>query len=93
MSRRAAKPHAALLAEAKRLWAQARQKDSEQRNEGVGAKRDGNKEKRRAKVKELMDLVRGRVLDLVLKHDASRIIQTVSAVSSLSNTHLSIRGK
>ena len=25
-----------------------------------------------------MDLVRGRVLDLVLKHDASRIIQTVS---------------
>ncbi|KAF8590688.1 ARM repeat-containing protein [Ramaria rubella] len=76
-SRRAAKPHATLLSEAKRIWAQARQKDREHKNKGTGAKRDGNKEERRAKIKELMDLVRGHVLDLVLKHDASRIIQTI----------------
>lgn len=80
MSRRAAKPHASLLTEAKQIWAHARQKDWEPKSEGTDATRDNGKEERKAKVTQLMDIVRGRVLDLVLKHDASRIIQTVRAL-------------
>ncbi|KAF8519730.1 armadillo-type protein [Hysterangium stoloniferum] len=78
-SRRAAKPHSALLSEAKRIWAEARQKDMERRKQGTGAgvKRSADRGERRARVTELMDLVRGKVADLVLKHDASRIIQTI----------------
>jgi pumilio homology domain family member 6 len=72
-------PHAALLTEVKWIWAQLRQKDREDKKEGTGARRDGHKEYRGAKIKELMDLMRGRVLDLVLKHDASRVIQSLDA--------------
>jgi pumilio family protein 6 len=62
--RRAAKPHSALLADAKRVWAQARRTD-------VTAA------ERKAHVRDLMAIVRGHVKDLVMKHDASRIIQTL----------------
>lgn len=35
------------------------------------------KEERQKYIKELMDIVRGKVQDVALKHDASRIIQTI----------------
>lgn len=78
LTRRAARPHAALLDEAKKKWAEARQKDLERRRDGTNLSPSEAKQERRVKVKELVHLVRGKVLDLVLKHDASRIIQTVS---------------
>lgn len=62
--RRAAKPHSALLDEAKRAWSLARQKNT-------------SKEERTKHIKTLMDIVRGHVSDIVFKHDASRIIQTI----------------
>lgn len=61
--RRAAKRHSELLTNAKRVWAQARRKDIPTAE-------------RRKHVAELMDVIRGQVKDVVLKHDASRIVQT-----------------
>lgn len=62
--RRAAKPHSQLLADAKRVWSLARQKSIPSAE-------------RQKHVKELMKVTQGKVKDIVLKHDASRIIQTV----------------
>jgi pumilio family protein 6 len=62
--RRAAKPHAPLIADAKRHWALARQKNV-------------SKAERQTHITALMDAIRGKVQDIVLKHDASRIVQTV----------------
>ncbi|THH01960.1 hypothetical protein EW026_g824 [Hermanssonia centrifuga] len=61
--RRAAKPHSALLVEAKEAWALARQKNL-------------SKEERTKHVHALMEVIRGKVRDIVFKHDASRIVQT-----------------
>ncbi|TDL19020.1 ARM repeat-containing protein [Rickenella mellea] len=62
--RKGAKPHSALLSDAKRVWALARQKNIA-------------KEERQKHIRDLMDVVRGKVQDVVLKHDASRIVQTI----------------
>ncbi|QRV78698.1 pumilio homology domain family member 4 [Ceratobasidium sp. AG-Ba] len=62
--RRAAKPHSALLSEAKRVWALAR-------------KIDLPRAERQKHVAELMGVLRGNVQDIVFKHDASRIVQTL----------------
>ncbi|KIJ15752.1 hypothetical protein PAXINDRAFT_114116 [Paxillus involutus ATCC 200175] len=62
--RRAAKPHSQLLASAKRVWSLARQKNIPSTE-------------RQKHVRDLMDIVKGKVKDIVLKHDASRIIQTI----------------
>ncbi|KAK2463945.1 hypothetical protein APHAL10511_003996 [Amanita phalloides] len=62
--RRASKPHATLISEAKRVWSLARQKNIPT-------------PERQAHIRELMDVIRGHVKDMVLKHDASRIVQTV----------------
>jgi pumilio family protein 6 len=62
--RKAAKRHADILAEAKKHWAQVRQTDL-------------TKDQRQKHVRLLMDAVRGNVQDIVFKHDASRIIQSV----------------
>lgn len=62
--RRATKPHSTLLAEAKRAWSLARQKTI-------------SKEERASHVASLMGIVRGRTQDIVFKHDASRIVQTI----------------
>ena len=62
--RRAAKPHSSLLSEAKKLWSLARQKNIPT-------------SERRKHVKDLMSIIRGKVKDIVFKHDASRIVQTV----------------
>jgi pumilio family protein 6 len=63
--RRAAKPHSALLTEAKRVWALARSTDIP-------------RTERQKHVADLMGVLRGSVQDIVFKHDASRIVQTVS---------------
>lgn len=62
--RKAAKPHSELMTEAKRAWSLARQKNI-------------TKEERTKHIHSLMDVVRGKVKDIVFKHDASRIVQTV----------------
>ena len=62
--RRAAKPHSTLLVEAKRVWSLARQKTIPT-------------VERQKHVKNLMNVIRGKVKDIVFKHDASRIVQTV----------------
>lgn len=67
--RRASKPNSDLLVEAKRLWAVlARRKDKN---------KDASPEEREKNVKALMDVIRGRVGEIVFKHDASRIVQSV----------------
>lgn len=62
--RKAAKPHSQLIANAKRVWSLARQKNISQAE-------------RQKHVQELLAIVTGKVKDIVLKHDASRIIQTI----------------
>ncbi|KIL59772.1 hypothetical protein M378DRAFT_168911 [Amanita muscaria Koide BX008] len=62
--RRAIKPHADLITEAKGVWLLARQKH-------IGSS------ERQAHIQKLMNVVRGHVKVIVLKHDASRIIQTI----------------
>ncbi|CCL99892.1 uncharacterized protein FIBRA_01917 [Fibroporia radiculosa] len=62
--RRAAKPHSELLAEAKRAWRLAHQKSI-------------SKAERMEHIHALMNVIRGNVKDIVFKHDASRIVQTI----------------
>ncbi|KAJ7139088.1 puf family RNA-binding protein [Mycena epipterygia] len=62
--RRAAKPHSTLLVDAKRVWSLANAKNLSSVD-------------RQKHIQELMDVIRGRVKDIVFKHDASRIVQTV----------------
>lgn len=62
--RRAAKPHSNIIVDAKRVWSMARQKNI-------------STTERKKHIKELMDVIRGKVKDIVFKHDASRIVQTV----------------
>ena len=62
--RRAAKPHSALLADAKRTWTLAQQKTI-------------SKEERATHITSLMGIVRGMIQDISFKHDASRIVQTI----------------
>jgi pumilio homology domain family member 6 len=64
--RQAAKPHADVLSLAKRQWSLARQKNI-------------SHAERQKHVKVLMDAVRGKIQDVVFKHDASRVVQTVSS--------------
>ncbi|KAF8965483.1 armadillo-type protein [Flammula alnicola] len=61
--RRAAKPHSTLLVDAKKVWSLARQKNIPSAE-------------RQKHVKDLMNVIRGKVTDIVFKHDASRIVQT-----------------
>ncbi|RDB30018.1 Pumilio y domain family member 6 [Hypsizygus marmoreus] len=62
--RRAAKPHSSLLVDAKRVWSLVRQKTIPSAE-------------RQKYVQDLMNVIRGRVKDIVFKHDASRIVQSV----------------
>ncbi|KAF9527234.1 armadillo-type protein [Crepidotus variabilis] len=62
--RRAAKPHSSLMVEAKRLWSLVRRKNIPPAE-------------RQQHVKALMDVMRGKVKEIVFKHDASRIVQSV----------------
>jgi pumilio family protein 6 len=63
LQRKMAKPNAPLIQKAKTLWEQLRSKSLEG--------------KERAQVmSEMMGLIKGKVIDLIFKHDASRIIQS-----------------
>ncbi|KAG8903928.1 pumilio domain member 6 [Tulasnella sp. 403] len=62
--RRLEKPNGALILEAKMHWEEARQLNI-------------TKEERRTHIDNLMAVVKGRVKELVTKHDSSRIIQTL----------------
>lgn len=62
--RRAAKPHSVLLTEAKRIWQLAHRKDI------PNAECEQH-------IKALMNVIRDNVNDIILKHDASRMVQTV----------------
>ncbi|KAG5719378.1 Pumilio like proteiny domain family member [Termitomyces sp. T112] len=62
--RRAAKPHSSLLSDAKRVWSLARQKNIPTTE-------------RQKHIQDLMNVIRGMVKEIVFKHDASRIVQTV----------------
>jgi len=62
--RKAAKPHSDLLVESKRVWSQLCRKNL-------------STTERQKHVKDLMKIIRGKVKDIVFKHDASRIVQTV----------------
>lgn len=62
--RKAAKPHSDLLSESKRIWAKVRQKNIPSTE-------------RQKHVKELLSVIRGKVKDIVFKHDASRIVQSI----------------
>lgn len=61
--RKQAKPMGDIIHRSKRIWEQLRRKQSTQ-------------EERKKLIDELQSLVRGRIKDLVFKHDASRIVQT-----------------
>ena len=61
--RRATKPHSSLLIDAKKAWSLARQKNIKP-------------VERQKHIKVLMDVIRGKVKEIVFKHDASRIVQT-----------------
>jgi pumilio family protein 6 len=63
VERKKRKPSYDLLKEAKIIWEELRQKDLE-------------KSKRQVAYERLMALIGGKVAELVLKHDASRIVQT-----------------
>ncbi|KAF5346526.1 hypothetical protein D9756_010027 [Leucocoprinus leucothites] len=62
--RKAAKPHSTLLTDAKRVWSLARQKNIPSAE-------------RQKHVQDLMNVIRGKVKEIVFKHDASRIVQTI----------------
>jgi len=62
--RKAAKPNSTLLSDAKRAWSLARQKSIPIAE-------------RQKHVQGLMNVLRGKVKETVLKHDASRIVQTI----------------
>ncbi|KAF5349033.1 hypothetical protein D9758_012725 [Tetrapyrgos nigripes] len=62
--RKSLKPHASLLSQAKSHWALARAQSI-------------SSSERQKHIKNLMDVIRGNIKDIVFKHDASRVIQTV----------------
>jgi len=62
--RKAAKPNSTLLNDAKRAWSLARQKNVPSAG-------------RQTHVQGLMNVIRGKVKEIVLKHDASRMVQTI----------------
>lgn len=64
-ARMAAKPHSSLLIQAKHAWSLARRKTVPSPAE------------RQADIQRLMGVIRGHVKEVVFKHDASRIVQTV----------------
>ncbi|KAK7438043.1 Pumilio y domain member 6 [Stygiomarasmius scandens] len=62
--RKSLKPHASLLSDAKSLWALARAQNI-------------SSSERQKHIKNLMECIRGKIKDIVFKHDASRIVQTI----------------
>ncbi|ORX64151.1 ARM repeat-containing protein [Basidiobolus meristosporus CBS 931.73] len=63
LERKAQKPHFEILSQAKKIWEKMRRKDVP-------------KPEREKLISDLMALVKGRVVEVIFKHDASRVIQT-----------------
>ncbi|KAG9009793.1 pumilio domain member 6, partial [Tulasnella sp. 427] len=69
--RRLARPNGEMIVEAKKHWELARQHNL-------------SKQERQKHVNDLMETVKGKVKDVVTKHDASRVIQTLVKYGSQS---------
>ncbi|KAJ5160358.1 uncharacterized protein N7482_007362 [Penicillium canariense] len=71
LERKAAKPNADMIARSKKLWEQLRRKSHVPL------------EQRKKLIKELFEIITGRVRDFVFKHDSVRIIQTALKYGNL----------
>jgi pumilio family protein 6 len=77
--RKAAKPNADIIERSKKLWEKLRLKSHVE------------KEERKKLVKELFEIVTGRVKDFVFKHDSVRIIQTAIKYSNIEQRRMIAR--
>ncbi|KAJ5107452.1 hypothetical protein N7456_004127 [Penicillium angulare] len=71
LERKAAKPNADMIARSKKLWEQLRRKSHVPL------------EQRKKLVKELFEIITGRVQDFVFKHDSVRVVQTALKYGNL----------
>ena len=77
--RKAAKPNADIIERSKKLW------------EKLRLKSHVDKEERKELVKELFDIITGRVKDFVFKHDSVRVIQTAIKYSTMEQRRMIAR--
>ncbi|KAL5113957.1 Pumilio y domain member 6 [Pleosporales sp. CAS-2024a] len=77
--RKAAKPNADIIERSKKLWEKLRLKSHVQKGE------------RKELVKELFDIIEGRVKDFVFKHDSVRVIQTAIKYSTMEQRRMIAR--
>ncbi|KAF2276093.1 pumilio domain-containing protein [Westerdykella ornata] len=77
--RKAAKPNADIIERSKKLWEKLRLKSHVE------------KEERKKLVKELFEIVTGRVKDFVFKHDSVRVIQTAIKYSTIEQRRMIAR--
>ncbi|OAK98593.1 ARM repeat-containing protein [Phaeosphaeriaceae sp. SRC1lsM3a] len=77
--RKAAKPNADIIERSKKLWEKLRLKSHVQKDE------------RKELVKELFEIIEGRVKDFVFKHDSVRVIQTAIKYSTMEQRRMIAR--
>ncbi|KAH8731004.1 pumilio domain-containing protein [Phaeosphaeriaceae sp. PMI808] len=77
--RKAAKPNADIIERSKKLWEKLRLKSHIQKDE------------RKELVKELFEIIEGRVKDFVFKHDSTRVIQTAIKYSTMEQRRMIAR--
>tara|TARA_R110002003_G_scaffold23_1_gene1096 strand:- start:1322 stop:2113 length:792 start_codon:yes stop_codon:yes gene_type:complete len=77
--RKAAKPNADVIERSKKLWEKLRLKSHIQKDE------------RKELVKELFEIIEGRVKDFVFKHDSVRVIQTAIKYSTMEQKRMIAR--
>ncbi|KAJ6276590.1 armadillo-type protein [Bipolaris maydis] len=77
--RKAAKPNADIIERSKKLW------------EKLRLKSHVDKDERKELVKELFDIITGRVKDFVFKHDSVRVIQTAIKYSTMEQRRMIAR--
>ncbi|CAN9177634.1 unnamed protein product [Alternaria alternata] len=77
--RKAAKPNADIIERSKKLW------------EKLRLKSHVDKEERKGLVKELFEIITGRVKDFVFKHDSVRVIQTAIKYSTMEQRRMIAR--
>ncbi|KAH4980294.1 hypothetical protein HBI76_184270 [Parastagonospora nodorum] len=77
--RKAAKPNADVIERSKKLWEKLRLKSHIQKDE------------RKELVKELFEIIEGRVKDFVFKHDSVRVIQTAIKYSTMEQRRMIAR--
>jgi pumilio family protein 6 len=77
--RKLAKPNADVIERSKKLWEKLRLKSHIE------------KEERKTLVKELFEIIEGRVKDFVFKHDSVRVIQTAIKYSTMEQRRMIAR--